>query len=93
MCLESMDFQESWRGQLGQCVYVNCEACVKVLGGKSGWFKVGQGIRQGCVIPPWLFSVYIDHIAREAKKGISEGVKLEERNVQFLLFADDLMLT
>ena len=56
---------------------MNCEACVKVLGGKSGWFKVGQGVRQGCVMPPWLFNVYVDHIVREAK-GFSEGLKLKE---------------
>ena len=37
------------------------------------------------------FSVYMNHIVREEKKGYSGGVKLEERNVQFLLFADDLM--
>ena len=29
---------------------------------------------------PWLFNVYMDHIVtvREAKKGFSEGVKLED---------------
>ena len=61
-------------------MYVNCEACVKVLADKSGWFKVGQGVRQGCVLPPWLFNVYMDHIVimKEAKKGFSEGGKLEE---------------
>ena len=53
-------------GKLARVVrsmYMNCEACVIVLGGKSGWFKVGQFVRQGCVMSPWLFS---------------EGVKLEE---------------
>ena len=34
-------------------MYVNCEACVKVLGGKSGWFKVGQGVYKAglCDVP------------------------------------------
>ena len=41
---------------------------------------------------PWLFNVYMDHILREAKERFSGRVKLEDRNVQFLLFADDLML-
>ena len=70
-----------FRGKLGSAVrsmYMNCEASVKVLGGKSDWFKVGQGVRQGGVLPPWLFNLYMDHIVREAKKGFSEGVKLEE---------------
>ena len=34
----------------------------------------------------------MDHILRETKERFNGGVKLEERNVQFLLFADDLML-
>ena len=41
---------------------------------------------------PWLFNVYMDHTRREAKERFSGGVRLEERNGQFLLFADDLML-
>ena len=28
-------------------MYVNCAACVTVLGGKSDWFKVEQGARRG----------------------------------------------
>ena len=83
------------RGKLARAVrlmYVNCEACVKVLGSKSDCFKVEQGVREGCVVSPWLFNVYMDHIVKEAKKGFSGGVKLEERNVQFLRFVDDLML-
>ena len=64
-------------------MYVNGEACVKVLGDKSGWFKVGQGVRQGCVMSPWLLNVFMDRIMREVKKGFNEGVKLEKRNVQF----------
>ena len=77
----------NYRGSL-----VNCEACVKVLGGTSDWFKVEQGMRQGCVMSPWLFNVYMEHIVREAKERFSGGVKLEDRNVQFHLFADYLML-
>ena len=37
------------RGKLARKVrsmYVNCEACVTVLGSKSDWFKVEQGVRQ-----------------------------------------------
>ena len=36
--------------------------------------------------------MHIDQIETEAKERFSGGVKLEERNVQFLLFVDDLML-
>ena len=83
------------RGRLAKAtrsMYVNYEACVRVLGGKSDWFKVDQGVRQGCVMFPWLVNLYKDHILREAKGRFSGGVKLDERNLQFLLFVYDLML-
>ena len=83
------------RGSLAKAVksmYVNCEACVNIKEGNSEWFPVKKGVRQGCVMSPWLFNVYMDRIVREAKERFSGGVKLEESNVQFLLFADDLIL-
>ena len=30
----------------------------------SGWFPVRVGLRQGCVMSPWLFSLYIDGVDR-----------------------------
>ena len=83
------------RGSLAKAVksmYVNCEACVNIKEGNSEWFPVKKGVRQGCVMSPWLFNVYMDRIVREAKERFSGGVKLEESNVQFLLFVDDLIL-
>ena len=65
---------------------------MRILGGKSDWFKVEQGVRQGCVMSPWLFNLYMDHMLRKVKERFSGGVKLEERKVQFLLFTDNLML-
>ena len=31
----------------------------------SEWFPVNVGLRQGCVMSPWLFNVYIDGVVRE----------------------------
>ena len=31
----------------------------------SEWFPVNVGLRQGCVISPWLFNVYMDGVVRE----------------------------
>ena len=82
-----MESEEVW-----QSMYGNCEACVKIKEGNSEWFPVKKGVKQGCVMSPWLFNVYMDRIVREAKERFSGGVKLEESNMQFLLFADDLIL-
>ena len=39
--------------------YVDSRACVRVGNDVSEWFPVNVGLRQGCVMSPWLFNVYI----------------------------------
>ena len=31
----------------------------------SEWLTVNVGLRQGCVMSPWLFNVYMDGVVRE----------------------------
>ena len=31
----------------------------------SEWFPVKVGLRQGCVMVPWLFNVYMDGVVRD----------------------------
>ncbi len=40
--------------------YVNGRACVRVGNDVSNWFPVRVGLRQGCVMSPWLFNIYMD---------------------------------
>ena len=46
-------------------LYVGSKACVRVGNEVSEWFPVRVGLRQGCVMSPWLFNLYIDGVARE----------------------------
>ena len=39
-------------------VYDNGKACASVQGQKSDLFGVGQGVRQGCAMSPWLFNIF-----------------------------------
>ena len=45
--------------------YVDSSACVLVGNDVSEWFPVNVGLRQGCVMSPWLFNVYIVGVVRE----------------------------
>ena len=50
-------------------MYVDSSACFKVKGGVSERFRIGSGVRQGCIISPWLFNVYIDGVRKEMEMG------------------------
>ena len=61
-----------------QSLYEGSEACVRVGGMLSGWFPImiSQGVRQGCVLSPWLFNVFMDRIMREVKERLQGAVQL-----------------
>ena len=78
--------------------YVESRACVRVRNSESDWFDVKVGLRQGCVMSPWLFNMYIDGVMREMTATVGEvGVEMvgengEEWKLNQLLFADDTAL-
>src|SRR5215468_2969961 len=72
-------------------MYDESKACVRVNGGTSGYFKIGQGVRQGCVMSPWLFNVFMDKCIRRACQDIN-GISIGNTNVQILMYADDAVL-
>ena len=78
-------------------MYVHSLACVRVKGGVSERFRIDNGVRQGSITSPWLFSVYKDAVMKEVKVGMGRrGVKFMEEGGEWRLpgpfYADDLVL-
>ena len=74
-------------------LYSGQEATVRTGHGTTEWFKIGKGVRQGCVLSPCLFNFYAEYIMRNA--GLEEtqaGIKIAGRNVNNLRYADDSTL-
>ena len=46
-------------------MYVNSSVCVRVKRGESECFRIEKGVRQGCIMSPWLFNVYMDPVIKE----------------------------
>ena len=47
------------------------------LAGTADWFQIGKGVRQGCILSPYLFNLYADHIMRNA--GLEEAQDCREK--------------
>jgi len=76
-------------------LYVNSRACVGMGNSVSNWFPVQVGLRQGCVMLPWLFNDYIDGVVREVNArmlGSLVNADSREWNLNRLLFAEDTAL-
>ena len=44
--------------------YAGQEATVRTGHGTMDWFKIGKGVRQGCILSPCLFNLYAEYIMR-----------------------------
>ena len=61
--------------------------------GTTEWFQTGKGVHQGCILSPCLFNLYAEYIMRNT--GLNEahaGIKIAERNISNLRYADDTTL-
>ena len=50
-----------------QSLYEKSEACVRVCREEGEWFEVGVGLRQWCVMSPWLFNLLMDAVMKESE--------------------------
>ena len=59
-------------------IYADSSAYVSVKWGESEQFRIDGGVRQGCIMSPWLFNIYIEEVMKEVKMG------MRRRGVRFL---------
>ena len=74
-------------------LYAGQEATVRTGHGTADWFQIGKGVRQGCILSPCLFNLYVEYIMRNT--GLEEaqaGIKIAGRNINNLRYADDTTL-
>ena len=61
--------------------------------GTTDWFQIGEGVCQGCILLPYLFNVYAEHIMWNARLGEAQGrIKTARRNINSLRYAEDTTL-
>ena len=66
------------------------KATVRTGHGKTEWFQIGKGVRQGCILSLCLFNLYAEYIMKN--DGLEEaqaGIKIAGRNINNLRCEDD----
>lgn len=74
-------------------LYSNVECCVKLGNGNftTDWFNVNSGLRQGCLVSPQLFNIYINDLAKIIKQECN-GIRLYgDKKVCLMMYADDIV--
>ena len=67
----------------------------KVICGQelSGTFKINTGVKQGCILSPFLFCLAIDWVMKESLEGNKTGIQWTfNETLEDLDFADDVVL-
>ena len=66
---------------------------VRTRHGKTDWFQIGKGVRQGCILSPYLFNLHAEYIMRNARlEEAQAGIKIAGRNINNLRYADDTLM-
>lgn len=74
-------------------LYGSQEATVRTSHGDTDWFNIGKGVRQGCILSPYLFNLYAEAVMRSARlHDVQCGIKIAGRNLNNLRYADDTTL-
>ena len=72
-------------------IYTTDRACMKLGQSRSDFFALSIGVRQGCILSPLLFNLFLSDLAKKFDAR-GDRLVLEELSVNALFWADDLIL-
>ena len=75
-------------------IYEKVKACVRNNNELSDQFEIQLGVRQGCILSPFLFSFFINELVIQIEMNCKNGIQLHPdlMHIFLLLFADDIVL-
>ena len=59
----------------------------------TDWFQIHSGVRQGCILSPLLYALFINDLVKELN-ALNRGVEIAEgeKKLSALLYPDDIVL-
>ena len=71
-------------------LYDKATSAVQMNGSIGEWFRTTVGVRQGCLLSPTLFNIFLERIMSDALEEHDGKVTIGGRNITNLRFADDI---
>ena len=71
-------------------LYWNQKAAIRVEEDLSNPAEIKRGVRQGCVLSPYLFNIYTEYIFRESNN--MTGIQIHGQNINNIRYVDDTTL-
>ena len=73
-----------------ESLYSKASSAVLLNGNIGDWFRTSVGVRQGCLLSPTLFNIFLERIMTDALENFEGSVSIGGRNISNLRFADDI---
>jgi len=73
-------------------MYQKVKSCVKSLSSYSDYFSYAVGLRQGEVMSPLLFSLFVEDLELFLQNDLQSGLNIDDIVLILLLFADDMAI-
>ena len=74
-----------------KAIYHDVQCSVRLNGVYTEWFQVTGGLKQGCLLSPLLFNLYVNDLIGEINS-LEEGIEIGDERLNLLLYADDIVL-
>ena len=71
-------------------LYEKATNAVQMNGSIGEWFRTTVGVRQGCLLSPTLFNIFLERTMSDALEEHGGKVSIGGRNITNLRFADDV---
>ena len=71
-------------------LYNKATSALQMNGSIGEWFRTTVGVRQGCLLSPTLFNIFLERIMSDALEEHDGKFSVGGRNINSLRFADDI---
>ena len=71
-------------------LYDKATGAVQMNGSIGEWFRTTVGVRQGCLLSPTLFNIFLEQIMSDALEEQNGKTSIGGTNITNLRFADDI---